>query len=261
MQMPYVRLRPEDLPSSCSIWGWTLAPAEVVEALGLRSDRALRLPLAGPPSSGRGRLRRQVRDGLVSLIALEPSHPDRTLYVDILEQGFPGFERWLENRVARAFSTERYGGVLREAVALVNLRPGCAEARFNLGLLLSRIVAADPDGHDTRRWAALARAEFARAAAIAPELFWGYYHRGVLAYEAVVPEAACEDWFHFLNTYFADKAAPRGVQLPLLPLDSSPEAAELPGLAYTVLLDYLGLVLASPPSTRPSPKAPAKPLS
>jgi hypothetical protein len=256
MHMPYVRLRPEDLREGSAIWGWTLAPAELVAALGLGPERPIRLPLAGPRGEGAGRLRRQLREGLVTLLALDPSHPDRTLYLEIVDQCFPGFERWLENQVSRAFATERFEAVVREAVALVNLHPGCAEARFNLGLLLTRIASGDPDATDTRRWAALARGEFSRAAELAPELFWGYYHRGVLAFEARLPEAACEDWHRFLDGYFADKRVPRNFSLPLLPFEPSPEGGELPGLAYTVLLDYLGLALASSgskPATAPAP--------
>ena len=240
--VPYVRLRPEDLRGSSAVWGWTLAAPELVEALGLPAGRAIALPLAGRRVRG-ARERHQVREGLASLLALEPSHPDRTLYLEIVLRSYPGYERWLERRVARGFASGRCREVLREAVALVNLFPGRGEARFNLGLLLARIVSRDPDGPHTRRWAALARGEFARAAELSPELFWGLYHRGVLAYEAVLPKAAQQDWLRFLDRYFADKPAPRGLTLPLLPLNGDDAGAELPGLAYTVLLDLLGLLL------------------
>lgn len=237
---PYVRLTPEDLPESCAIRAWTTAGPELVAELGLPPERPIVIPLAGHGKGGPAGACREALEGLTTLLALEPSHPDRTLYLDILQLRFPNFERRLERRVARAFASERHETALREAVVMVNLAPGRAETRFNLGLLLMRIAARHSEGADSRRWAALARGEFSRAAELAPELFWGHYHRGVLAYEAALPEAARADWLRFLDRFFADKAAPSTLQLPLLPLDDG-EAAELPGLAYAVLLDFLGL--------------------
>lgn len=253
--LPYVRLRPEDLRPNAAIWGWTLASPEVVSDLGLSGDRRIAIPLAGPrPAEGR-RNRLHAREGLATLFALEPSHADRTLYVDLMNRWDRGFERWLENRVACAFARERYERGLREAVVLVNLFPGRPEARFNLGLLLTRLLAQDPEGVDARRWAALARGEFGRAAEISPELLWGWYHRGVLAYEAGMADAARQDWQRLLDRYFADKPAPRSLTLPLAPLEDAGESAELPGLAYTVLLDFLGLVLPRRSETGVAPQA------
>jgi hypothetical protein len=245
LDLPYVRLRPEDLPENGEIRAWQAASREVVEALGLPSSRTLALPLAGPQGTGAAAARRQVREGIAILLALEPSHPDRTLYLEALRLCDPGFERWLGRRIARAFDRGRPELGLREAVAAVNLCPGRAEARFNLGLLLTRLAGREPGAPGARRWAALARGEFARAAELSPDLFWGYYHCGVLAYEASVPEAARVDWLRFLDRYVADKPAPRELDLRLLPLDACPESAALPGLAYAVLLDVLGLPSSS----------------
>jgi len=144
-------------------------------------------------------------------------------------------------------------------VALVNLVPARGEARYNLGLLLARVVDGDPSGPDARRWAALARGEFGRAAELSPELFWGHYHRGVLAYEAALPEAAGQDWRRCLDRYFADKRAPRSLRLPLLPLETAADGAQLPGLAYTVLLDLLELSLPQPASRDLAVSPPATP--
>jgi hypothetical protein len=247
--VPYVRLRPEDLQEGSAVWGWAAASRDLVAALGLSPDRTLSFPLAGPRGEGSTIARRQVREGMATLLALEPSHPDRTLYLEALLVADPGFERWLGRRVAKAFASDRPASALREAVAAVNLAPARPEARFNLGLLLTRLAGADPQAPNARRWSALARGEFARAAELSPELFWGYYHRGVLAYEASLPELARSDWLHFLDRYMADKPAPRSLRLPLIPLDACPESAELPGLAYAVLLDLLGL-----PATSRTPK-------
>lgn len=243
MNLPYVRLTPEDLRGTRAIWGWIPAPPNLVGAIGLPPERILRIPLAGVRVDAGGDVRRQAREGMASLLALDPSHPDRSLYLDVLQRCYPRFERWLSRRLVRAFSEERPERALREAVVAVNLDPGRAEPRFNLALLLTRMLSRNPSMADAARWTDLARAEFARAAELAPELFWGHYHRGVLAYEANLPEAAGADWLRFLDRFFADKPAPAGATLPLLPLDATAESAELPGLAYTVLLDYLGVVL------------------
>jgi hypothetical protein len=243
---PYVRLRPEDLDASAAIRSWVLAGPALLSSLGLPDSARLPIPLVGEPAEGgQAELRRRAREGLVSLLALDPANPRRTLYLELIGRLYPGLERTLERRVRNAFTAGRHRRALREAVALVNLEPGRAEARFNLGLLLSRAVAAEPDGPDSRRWRALARGEFARAAALAPELFWGHYHRGVLAYSSGLRDAAASDWVLFLDRYFADRPAPQGLRLPLLPLAADPQGAELPGLAYTVLLDLLNV--------RPSP--------
>lgn len=241
VKLPYVRLKPEDVREDGEIWGWAVASPELVSALGLPSERVLELPLAGPFDPGAEASRVQVREGLATLFAVVPSHADRTLYLEALQISDPGFERWLSRRVSRAFSRGTPALALRHAVAAVNVRPACAEARFNLGLVLTRLAGQAPGAPDTRRWSELARGEFARAAELSPELFYGYYHRGVLAYEASLPEAARRDWLQFLERYAADKPAPRDVSLRLLPLETSRESAELPGLAYAVLLDLIGL--------------------
>ncbi len=241
VQAPYVRLRPEDILEEEGIWGWAAASPDLLEALGLGSHRTLDMPLAGPRGEGAGSDRRRLREGLATLFATEPSHPDRTLYLEALQLCDPGFERWLSRRIARAFARETPELALRHAVAAVNVRPGRAESRFNLGLMLTRIANREPGSPHTRRWSALARGEFARAAELSPELFWGYYHRGVLAYEASLPDAARADWLQFLDRYVADKPAPRDLDLRLLPLAACPESAEIPALAYAVLLDLLGL--------------------
>jgi hypothetical protein len=252
VQVPYVRLRAEDVPEEEGIWGWAAAAPELLEALGLNSHRALEMPLAGPRGEGGGSDRRRMREGLATLFATEPSHPHRTLYLEALQLCDPGFERWLSRRIARAFACRRPELALRHAVAAVNVRPGRAESRFNLGLMLTRIASREPGSPYSRRWAALARGEFAWAAELSPDLFWGYYHRGVLAYETSLPEAARADWLQFLDRYVADKPAPRDVDLRLLPLAACPESAEIPGLAYAVLLDLLGL--SAPKQTRePAP--------
>jgi hypothetical protein len=252
VHVPYVRLKSEDVLEDAGIWGWASASPELIEALGLGTGRSLEMPLAGPRGERRGSDRRQIREGMATLLATEPSHPDRTLYLEALGLCDPGFERWLSRRIARAFACEKPESALRHAVAAVNVRPGRAEARFNLGLVLTRIASRAPGSPDARRWAVLARGEFARAAALSPELFWGYYHRGVLAYEASLPDAARADWLQFLDCYVADKPAPRDAHLRLLPLDACPESAEIPGLAYAVLLDLLGLP-APKPAREPAP--------
>jgi hypothetical protein len=243
---PYVRLRPEDLDARSAIRSWVLAGPALLSSIGLAEAARLPIPLAGEPDAGgQAELRRRAREGLASLLVLDPANPRRTLYLELIGRLYPGLERTLERRVKDAFTAGCHRRALREAVALVNLEPGRAESRFNLGLLLSRAVAAEPDGPDARRWSALARGEFTRAAALSPELFWGHYHRGVLAYGAGLREAAASDWVQFLDRYFADRPAPDGIRFPLLPLEADPQTAELPGLAYTVLLDLLNL--------RPSP--------
>jgi hypothetical protein len=247
VDLPYVRLRPEDLRGTSAIWGWTHASPELVTAIGLPPGRPLRIPLAGARGEGPAHRRRQAREGLASLLAVEPSHPDRTLYLEVLQRCHAAFERWLERRVARAFTEDRPENALREAVVAVNLHPGRAEARYNLALLLTRIVSRDPAAPDSGRWAALARGEFMRAAELEPELFWGHYHRGVLAFEAHLPEAATSDWLRFLDRFFADKPAPGALTLPLQPLTTNGDGEELPGLAYAVLLDYLTISLKRAP--------------
>jgi hypothetical protein len=239
---PYVRLRPDDLDTPAAIRSWVLAGPALLSSLGLPESVRLPIPLVGEPAGGgQSELRRRAREGLVSLLALDPANPRRTLYVELIGRLYPGLERTLERRIRNAFTAGCHRRALREAVTLVNLEPGCAEARFNLGLLLSRAVAAEPDGADAPRWRALARGEFTRAAALAPQLFWGHYHRGVLAYSAGLREEAACDWVRFLDRYFADRPAPEGLRLPLLPLEADPDGADLPGLAYSVLLDLLNL--------------------
>jgi hypothetical protein len=245
----YVRLKSEDVPAEDAIWGWATVSPEVTAALGLGASRTLEMPLAG---SRQGSERRQLREGMATLLATEPSHAERTLHLEALQLCDAGFERWLSRRIAGAFARGKPESALRHAVAAVNVRPGRAEARFNLGLVLTRIAGREPASPAARRWAALARGEFARAAALSPELFWGYYHRGVLAYEASLPDAARADWLQFLDRYVADKPAPRDANLKLLPLEACPESAEIPGLAYAVLLDLLGLP-ASKPAHAPAP--------
>lgn len=250
VQLPYVRLQPDDLLEDCRIWGWAPASPDLVAALGLPPQRTLEMPLAGPRGNGGPASLGRAREGLATLFAIDPSHPNRTLYLEALQLCDPAFERWLSRRIARAFARETPELALRHAVAAVNLRPGRAETRFNLGLVLTRMASREPGTPQVRRWATLARREFARAAELSPELFWGYYHRGVLAYEASLADAARADWLHFLDRYMADKPAPRDLDLRLLPLDASPESAELPGLAYAVLLDLLGLRAERPTPER-----------
>nr|MBA2564654.1 hypothetical protein [Gemmatimonadota bacterium] len=156
---PYVRLRPEDLRGRFALRGWTPASAELIAELGLAPGRELRLPIA-MDAGGRSDTRRHVREGLVTLLALEPSHPDRSLYLDVIQRCFTSFEPWLERRVARSFSSGRYAEALSAAVTLVNLVPGRGESRFNLGLLLTRLVSCDSGSPDAGRWRALARGEF-----------------------------------------------------------------------------------------------------